>query len=352
MVSGIRLYFTKHRMLWIATALLLGLAVWVITAEASLRRAARYAPQPQRPVTWELYRPHPTLFWELRPHFKGLAVHAQRACDDPGPNEMRLFQVTTNSWGMRNPETAQSKEDRQWRVLCLGDELTFGYGVNDADTYERKLFRYLLSLHVSKNIQVLNAGCPGWTSYQSREWARLVGRSFEPDVYVLGFGNADIMPEDYADSERVSSWAFLRSLDLLLSRSELYRYWQHCDALRYNTYGLPPADYKYSKLRVSKDEFRSNLQWFASIAKSDGAKLVILGLPYRSGAASYIADEYRFIMQETAQASGAVYIDLHSMMNADAKVLFDKDFHPNAKGYELIALTIMSEMQKRGWHKL
>ena len=352
MIRGPRYFFTRHKGLWVVTACLVGLLAWSISMECSIRSFFKFSHSSLEPVSWALYRPHPTLFWTLRPYFNGPVYHATSAYDDPLPSEKRSFNVSTNAWGIRGGQIKQKKGDNQWRMLCLGDEMTFGYGVQDHQTYEMQLQKHMRNARRDQHLQVINAGCPGWSSYQAREWTRLYGRYFKPDFYILGFGYADTCPEDMTDLDRINPLPPVRWLQLALYRSELYMYNHRLNYRQVNPYGLPPVDYKRQKLRVSKEQYRENLQWFVDLAKAEGSRVIFLNLPRRDLETNELCTEFRFVTQEVAQTTQSLYVDLQKVMISRAKEeLFSEDTYPNAKGYDLIALTIMVEMQRLGWQK-
>ncbi len=88
--------------------------------------------------------------------------------------------LRTNNYGLRGsigmmrrplPETS--------RVLCLGDSICFGYGVQEAQT-----FPCLLQEKMTSG-EVINAGVPGYNASQSVVWLREVGFDLAPDAVVF-----------------------------------------------------------------------------------------------------------------------------------------------------------------------
>ena len=346
----LRVFFACHRVCWLLSLLAAALIVWALSMELSLRRLLTYMHNPVNLPSWSEYRPHPTLFWTLRPHLRGKMRFASRACSDPLPGDKQSFYVSTNSWGMRGPEISRKKPADTKRILCAGNDILFGYGVGDDDTVESVLQRGL-ARSSKDSLQVLNGSCPGWSSYQGREWTRIMGRSFEPDVYIVSYGYADSAPEDMTDSSRVSSFAPWRWLQLALYRSELYMYLHQQNTIAVNPYGLPPIDYQRRKLRVPIEEYRANLIWFADIAKQDNARVIYLNLPFKN-IGSDISSEYRFTMQDVAQSTGSLYVDAQiiTQYNGSYK-LFNETKYPSVQVYKMMATALMAELQKSGWLK-
>lgn len=89
---------------------------------------------------------------------------------------LRTFTVSTNSRGMRGPELATPKAGP--RVLCLGDSVTFGWGVPEADSYPARLRDAL-------GVEVVNAGVPAMKPDSIAAWARLHAGELEPDLVLF-----------------------------------------------------------------------------------------------------------------------------------------------------------------------
>lgn len=104
--------------------------------------------------------------------------------------------VKTNSYGLRDYEYSISKSDHTFRILILGDSMTFGWGTSLEDTYPKALERMLnenLSLmnpDSSSNIhrfEVINAGVGNYNTVQEVAYFRERGIKFRPGMVILGF---------------------------------------------------------------------------------------------------------------------------------------------------------------------
>jgi lysophospholipase L1-like esterase len=95
--------------------------------------------------------------------------------------------------GLRGPHPAISRPPDEFRVLCLGDSVTFGLGVGDDETWPANLERFLAGSprFAGRTVNVLNGGVPGWSSVQGM---RLLDRVswYRPDVIVFWFGMNDV----------------------------------------------------------------------------------------------------------------------------------------------------------------
>lgn len=93
-----------------------------------------------------------------------------------------------NSRGLRGPEYSYQKNKGVIRILGLGDSFTFGIGVDEKDTYLKKL-EGLLTAEFQKEykIEVINAGIGGWGTAQELIYLKKEGLRYNPDLITIGF---------------------------------------------------------------------------------------------------------------------------------------------------------------------
>jgi len=177
---------TRARLL---TAILSPL-LFVALLETGLRIAGyRYRPaavereEETRRLPPALYARHPVLLWTLPP---------DTIVDDPAAGFPR---VATNRLGLRGNPPSGSRRPGEFRVLCLGDSVTFGLGVRDGETWPAQLERALVGSPTlgGRPVHVLSGAVPGWSSVQGlRLLDELPG--YEADVVVFWFGMNDVLP--------------------------------------------------------------------------------------------------------------------------------------------------------------
>jgi len=76
------------------------------------------------------------------------------------------WESTVSRRSFRGADFADTPGDDTLRVLCLGDSATFGTGSNDDETYPAQLKKILKRRHPGRNVEVINAGIPGYSSMQ------------------------------------------------------------------------------------------------------------------------------------------------------------------------------------------
>jgi len=127
----------------------------------------------------------------------------------PNTNDMHhgLFNefsvnVSINSQGLRNAEL-QPKQEDTYRILVIGDSFTFGYGVENNETYPY-LLQQKLDEASNKKIEVINAGyASGYGTETFYAYLKKEGLKLEPDMILIGFlpGNdfTDITVEQWEE---------------------------------------------------------------------------------------------------------------------------------------------------------
>ena len=97
-----------------------------------------------------------------------------------------------NSLGLKEKEV-YDKHRAVFRILFLGDSLVFS-----GETSSGQLYTKVIEEHLNKatpdrqKVEVLNAGIPGYTTYQELEFLKVYGLGMNPDLVVLGFVFNDV----------------------------------------------------------------------------------------------------------------------------------------------------------------
>lgn len=101
--------------------------------------------------------------------------------------------VKTNAKGLRGKEVSYKKTPGTFRVLMLGDSITFGYRVEENETFSHLLF--------NNNIEVINSGVQGYGTDQELIYLQNEGLKYDPDLIVLNF----CMENDFYDNSHNKS---------------------------------------------------------------------------------------------------------------------------------------------------
>ncbi|MDO8680052.1 MAG: GDSL-type esterase/lipase family protein [Acidobacteriota bacterium] len=105
--------------------------------------------------------------------------------------------VRTNALGFRDDrEYALEKQAGTFRILVLGDSVTFGHGTLQETTYPFLLEQRLKAWRPDVRWEVWNLGVPGYNTGQELEYLREVGERYRPDLVIVGF-----YPNDFTNNE-------------------------------------------------------------------------------------------------------------------------------------------------------
>ena len=105
--------------------------------------------------------------------------------------------VTLNSLGYRDFEYSQERPNNIFRILMLGDSMTFGSGIDKiSDTYPKQL-EVLLNKDSKQKFEVINTAYPGYNTDSQLYDLYIKGFNFQPDMVFLGYYHNDIPKLSY-----------------------------------------------------------------------------------------------------------------------------------------------------------
>ena len=211
-----------------------------------------------------VFRLHPTRLWALRPDlstaFQGAPLH-------------------TDARGRRvDPEGPAGAG----RIHVLGDSLTFGWGVGDAEAWPVQLQRLL-------GEKVENLAVPGYTTWQGLRVADEEVLAADPRVVLIAYGVNDVSKGRFfrsdlrPDSAQEPAGPRVTEAWNLLLGTHAYRFLRNQalarrDAsLRDRAAGLRPLG--GAPPRVSLEEYGRNLEALVARVRSRGARAVLVRMP-------------------------------------------------------------------------
>ena len=177
-----------RRIVFAASALVLGLIVTLVLAEGMIRLAARPGSSLE-----ERLRPYDPFAIRIEPH----GEHGYR----PKPGVVIRYRNGTsahiNERRFRGQVPDSIRTPQSVRVVLLGGSTTFGWGVEDDATIDAHLRGLLDSMLPDRGIEVLNAAFDGYDSYQLLERLRSDVLTLNPDLIVVNSGINDVRSARY-----------------------------------------------------------------------------------------------------------------------------------------------------------
>lgn len=218
----------------------------------------------------EIYKKDPALFWTFR---ENISTRSSKFSD---------LTYHINSYGFRGSEIALEKKGS--RILCLGNSCTFGWGVTQEATWVSKLHSFLDNQFPSEGYEVINAGVPGYSSYQGRVCFEKKLLALKPDIVLIMFGWNDHFAagKGISDQEQKMPGGFIITLHNFFSQFKTYQLMRKLILSASEKQEFVSLGQMEGKRRVSPDEFYLNLASIAHLSRKNHAVPVLLVPPIAS----------------------------------------------------------------------
>lgn len=279
------------------------LAVGLVLLDLAL---GAWGPAPSRlEDILRVFELHPTRLWRLRPdldtRFQGQLLR-------------------TDERGFRRA-TAGEPSPGAGEILCLGDSLTFGWGVADEEAWPARLSDML-------ERPVRNLAVPGYTSWQGLRLLEdeVLGR--RPALVFASYGVNDVSKGRFfrsdlrPDSAQAPGSAWGTAVENLVMDTGTFRFLRNlalrrrdasegeqAQALRRMS-GAPP--------RVSEDEYAANLRSLAARLRGSGVPLVFVKMPLNLPLPPEVAPGRRTAAAELRARAAALEASGHPTQAASA----------------------------------
>lgn len=248
-----------------------------------------------------------------------------------------------NEHGMRSAEVSPLSDAPRFRVLCLGDSITFGGALTDqAHTYPELLKRDL----GADRFEVFNVSAGGWALDNERGWLTQHGL-FGSKLLVLEIGSNDLM-QPMSISAVVDGHPAFPSHNPSLALQELvYRYVLPRLGLVETTdpgatVGAGTPEQAQANLNTVKD--------IVGYARAHGAQVVILRIeePAFAKDAAVFGPASRQLDDLAAALQVPMIKPDAELKKAGYAAVFRGDMvHPNAAGNEVIARVLANALKSR-----
>jgi len=306
-----------------------------------------------------LIEPHPYIGYTLTPGFSRPLLHH-------------------NALGFRGPEISEAKRPGTMRVFCLGDSSTYGFSISrDEATWPARLQLYLSSNAKPGRFEVINAGAPGYSSFESLSMLEYRGLDLQPDVVVvyLGFNDlrASTWPRVAPDNSHFrKSWGLPEKpliATLELSETFLLARWFFTDyeskAVELARFVIVPedGDQLTHGLQAPKEQgyvnFQRNLRSIVAVARSEGARVLLVTQAY--GEATIDQDRAPIIGSAMARICGIVrnvsaerHDDGVALLDARRLLptvpgIFTDGVHMNDDGADFLARLVAARLIELRW---
>jgi lysophospholipase L1-like esterase len=229
-----------------------------------------------------------------------------------------VWRIALNGDGFRSSPITRDKRAGALRIACIGDSWTFGMNVNQDATYPSRLEALLKQQAPRTDLDVMNFGVLGYSSFQGLELLKRQVLDLHPDVLLVGFGMNDSEVAGYRDKDvgKAGAPAWRDRAKAMAASSELYSLLKYFAlTLRFHPQSMGDflkADVKtesskgadavnYADIepwtRVSPPDYERNIREMVTLARGQGARVMLLDnelwpeSPYRPVLATIAHDE-------------------------------------------------------------
>jgi lysophospholipase L1-like esterase len=218
----------------------------------------------------DVFKKDHDLFWRLRPSqtisskfFEGKEYHI-------------------NSAGLRGDEIPV--RSGKIRLVALGNSCTFGWGMTDSRPFVKELEKMVNDDPSLPGVETINAGIPGYSSFQGRRFFVSDVAPLKPDIVLIMFGWNDqwAAAGNIADNEQKLPPPTIIDIQNVLSRLKIYRLIRKALLAATEKSLDEKLDKKNPVYRVSVIDFYNNLNVIVNYARSEGITPVLLTSPIPS----------------------------------------------------------------------
>lgn len=310
--------------------------VLILAAAEGILAARGYPPRKTLAATL-----HDNSFWITQANLdKSPFLHKEVGTD---------FLVSTNSRSMRYGEIPEGRQDKTLRIVALGDSTTFGWGVEQDLTYPARLEAKLKGKIPGVDIESINGGVPGYSSFQGIHHINARVLTYQPDIWLIGYivqdaRRAPVSDKDQAIANR--SAEFLRANPLYQWRTYLFL------REKYQVFRSERREEEAKTgetWRVPVEDYRDNLKEIVKVVRANDGIPVLFGFPLE--VVGY-TKEHREALKALSEELKTPWVDFSPELAEAARketLYFPQDRgHPNAAGCEVIATYTAEWLEKSG----
>lgn len=259
-----------------------------------------------------------------------------------------VIEVGINSLGFRGPEISLRKSPGSKRILGLGDSVAFGTGVQERETFLRRL-------------EGVNLSVIGYSLHQEVVTLRKFGLPLKGDIALLNFVVNDAYPtedpffnvqrlhrpekrdvrrREYADPRPAPSYFYRLALNL-------FRRWREGRGPQAAPAPLwPEGGYELRAWPFMQEDFRA----FARMGREESLHGAVVLFPTRAQLEAKASGPVwpQSMIEEFLSAEGIPFLDLREALRGSRGMLLD-EMHLSPAGHAATARAIGAFLQERGW---
>ena len=273
--------------------------------------------------------------------------------------DQHLNTININSHGFRSDEFTREKLDNDYRIFVVGGSSTFGYG---ASSNEKTIPGQLDKIFKNKNVEIINAGIGGATSFEEKYLIENDILQLDPDMIIIFDGGNDVRYEqvglkNYSDVQIKNPYKF--------KNYKFYRtpfvIWE--TFLRFNHDGVKSVEINESMNNKISTNWGNNMRDICKIGIENNIRIAIFIQPLLGSEKPLSEDESKMFNDDKKELSRNIkrlnnLIELSHNLKSDCPEVYDltnifkntsesiffDDIHLNEKGNYMIAEKIYEKI--------
>lgn len=294
-------------------------------------------------ISYPLYANYNTEMWRYASELKRPGTYSNLSHEHIPNREADLYgvHIKINSDGFRDKEYTVEKDTATFRILILGDSITFGWGVAFNNTFSKVLEQRLNQEKQSPDstYEVLNLGVGNYNTVMETITLEKKGLLYNPDLIVLAYyiNDVEITP---------------KKPFFLFKYSYLYAFlWDKYQNIKVRFIG--GNDYKSYYKKLYADNYSGMVEGheallsLVQLARERKIPLLIMIIPEFHQFKEYPFQEVTFFVTEIADEQGVPILDLLPFFlsyEPETVWVSYEDAHPNAVGHQVIADALYEEI--------
>jgi lysophospholipase L1-like esterase len=267
------------------------------------------------------------------------------------------YQVHINALGLRGPEIDRTAPPGRTRILALGDSNTFGFYLEEPETWPARLEVKLRAAGV--DAEVVNGGCGAWSIDSETEFLIERGLELAPDRVLLQFfandlGDLDRHTHVYSGMKRAVGGLRGRYLDAVRTTALYELVVRAQTSFQHGPEPERTGARPFSELQTAppgtEEQWARYAEWLDRLRDALAPSHVPLMVVYFPNAAEVLrgdADDFESRLRDLARARGLDFVTPLAELRAHADPALYQlplDEHYAAPGAELIAEVIAREL--------
>ena len=241
---------------------------------------------------YQVFIPDPQSHWKVNPAISRVQGN------DPDGNKIFIL----------DNEYRYNKKANSYRIVCMGDSQTLGipWAGKLRWTFPKLLQKKLRDYYGTKQIEVINMGVSGYSSFQGLLLLKNIAMLYNPDCIIVGYGYHDGGESLAPDRDITSGNAVIKKIRSILYRSQIYLMIRR-KVIGYKVHNIDPKGNCFYK-RVSLKNYRRNLKEFAKTGQHSNTHVIFFIVP-QQGKNGTIRPEYADEMRKTAKKLNIPLVD-------------------------------------------